>query len=512
MRLFFKILLILFITIIISFIIYASTIIEKEKQRTEKNLTEKIEYNEKVYLSSVSALLFEFNKETLDIIIKSIYTDKEIVKIELKDKSDIVNITLDKKYIKTPDILKSEIQLIYNEQSLGTLNIFYTKKFVNEHIDEYRNSILLFSILLILILLITLYIFIKKFTESLALLTNAADKISSGDLSQKIIIQSNDEIGQLSNKFEIMRTSLKDRIEVNEKQSQKLDLLNKNLEKKVENRTVELKRANEELEDSNEELQTMVYNLKTTQDKLIESEKMASLGSLVAGVAHEINTPIGIGLTGITHFIEESSKLNNAYKNEEMTEEKFNKFLENTDELSQLIKKNLERTAQLVKSFKQVAVDQTSDIKREVNLKEYISEVLFSLNNITKKTNIDISIVSNEDIVIETYPGSISQIITNLIINSIRHGFKEKEKGIINIEITYENEKIRLIYTDSGRGIKKENLNKIFDPFFTTNREEGGTGLGLNIIYNIITTTLQGTIECNSEENKGVEFIISFKA
>ncbi len=296
------------------------------------------------------------------------------------------------------------------------------------------------------------------------------------------------------------------------KVSNDLEELNRNLEEEVKLRTIELKRTNEELEDSNEELQTMIHNLKTTQDKLIESEKMASLGSLVAGVAHEINTPIGIGLTGITHFIEESSTLNNDYKNEEMTEEKFNKFLENTDELSQLIKKNLERTAQLVKSFKQVAVDQTSDIKREVNLKEYISEVLFSLNNITKKTNIDINVMGNDNIKIETYPGSISQIITNLIINSIRHGFKEKEKGIINIEITYENEKIRLIYTDSGRGIKKENLNKIFDPFFTTNREEGGTGLGLNIIYNIITTTLQGTIECNSEENKGVEFIISFNA
>lgn len=287
----------------------------------------------------------------------------------------------------------------------------------------------------------------------------------------------------------------------------------KRLKNEIKKRNIveqELARTNEELEDSNEELQMMIYNLKQTQDKLIESEKMASLGSLVAGVAHEINTPVGIGLTGITHFIEESSSLSKDYKNGMMTEEKFKSFLADTNEISLLIKKNLKRTAHLVQSFKQVAVDQTNDVKREINLKEYIDEVLFSLDNIIKKTNLNIDIIGDDNLLITTYPGSISQIITNLVINSIKHGFEEKEKGNINIIISEKNKKFTLIYKDTGKGIKEENLNKIFDPFFTTNREKGGTGLGLNIIYNIITNTLNGSIKCKSQEGKGVEFIIMF--
>lgn len=291
-----------------------------------------------------------------------------------------------------------------------------------------------------------------------------------------------------------------------------LDNLNKNLEKEIEFRTIELQRTNEELEDSNEELQTTIDNLKQTQNKLVESEKMASLGSLVAGIAHEINTPVGIGLTGITHFIEESSKLMEDYANEQMTEEKFKNFLKNTDEISLLIKKNLERTAYLIKSFKQVAADQTSGEKREINLKEYLDEILFSISNITRKTNIDIKTSCIENANVITYPGAISQVITNLIINSIIHGFEKNEKGSINIDINkLDEETFSIRYIDNGKGIKAEFLPKIFDPFFTTNRQKGGTGLGLNIIYNIITNTLKGSIECKSEENKGVEFIITFK-
>ncbi len=125
-----------------------------------------------------------------------------------------------------------------------------------------------------------------------------------------------------------------------------------------------------------------------------------------------------------------------------------------------------------------------------------------------KKTNLDINIICQKNINIDSYPGAYSQIITNLIMNSIVHGFKQKEKGKISIEITKKNKELQIIYRDNGKGIKKENLNKIFDPFFTTNRDNGGSGLGLNIIYNIITSNLDGSITCISKENKGVEFKI----
>jgi len=282
----------------------------------------------------------------------------------------------------------------------------------------------------------------------------------------------------------------------------------KKLENEVKQRVQDFERANEELEDSNEELQTMIQNLKNTQEKLIESEKMASLGGLVAGVAHEINTPVGISLTGISHFEEISKEINEQYKKEEMSQESFEEYLSTSADLSSLIHKNLLKAAQLVRSFKQVAVDQSSEEKRTFNASQYCNEILLSLHSVTKKTNINIIVNSKDDMKINSYPGAFSQILTNLIMNSIIHGFKEAEVGSIIINLKKENDNLYISYKDNGKGIKKEYINKIFDPFFTTNRDNGGSGLGLNIIYNIVTSRLKGKITCKSIEKEGVEFLI----
>lgn len=267
---------------------------------------------------------------------------------------------------------------------------------------------------------------------------------------------------------------------------------------------------NNELEDANNELEISIDNLQQTQEQLIESEKMASLGALVAGVAHEINTPIGIGLTGASHFLEISNKIKKLYKNDKMTQESFEDFLNTSDELAILINSNLKKAANLVKSFKQVAVDQTSEEKREFLLRTYIEEILASIHSVTKKTKLDIFISCDDDIKINSFPGAISQVLTNLIMNSIIHGYEKREKGLLSIYVTKEDNHIKILYKDDGRGIKEENISKVFNPFFTTNRENGGSGLGLNIIYNIVTTKLNGKITCENK-TKGVEFIITFE-
>lgn len=282
----------------------------------------------------------------------------------------------------------------------------------------------------------------------------------------------------------------------------KLSKFNEELQEMIYQRT-------EELEESNEELQCSINNLKLTQTKLVESEKMAGLGGLVAGVAHEINTPIGIGLTGITHLIYITENIKLKYESDEMTEKEFEKYIADSISLSNQINTNLDRTAQLVRSFKQVAVDQTSEIKREFSLESYLNGVLLSIKNIYKDKNIEIKVICDKNISLNSYPGTYSQIITNLVVNSVRHGFKNHEKGLITIEVKRDQNNINIIYKDNGKGIEKKNLKKIFDPFFTTNREAGGTGLGLNIIYNIITSTLKGTITTTSKINEGVIFKIT---
>jgi len=361
---------------------------------------------------------------------------------------------------------------------------------VDKFEDEFIQKIVILGILVLLLFFIS-YKMIKKIIEiplnnllTFATLSTTQQKV---DKFEETRIE---EFNHLGLKFGKLISKIKK--------------MNKKLEIKVKQRTAEL-------EESNDELQFSIENLKNTQDRLIEAEKMASLGGLVAGVAHEINTPVGIGLTGITHFLRITEDVKKLYNDDYLSKEELEEYLNTSEELAQLINTNLSRTANLVKSFKQVAVDQTSEEKRKFDIKGYVNEVLFSINNVTKHTNIDIEVQCKDNIIINSYPGAISQIVTNLIINSIKHAFKEKEVGHIVLDISQDENDIQFIYKDNGKGIKEENIDRIFEPFFTTNRESGGTGLGLNIVYNIVTNGLGGTIKCISEKGKGVEFVMVFR-
>jgi len=287
------------------------------------------------------------------------------------------------------------------------------------------------------------------------------------------------------------------------------------LDEKVQRRTAEVVKQKKEIEEKNavledqkEELQRTLENLKLTQSQLIQSEKMASLGGLVAGVAHEINTPVGIGITAISSLIEDTKKMAELYKKDQISRGDFKEFLQTTNNSGKLIQKNLERTASLIQSFKQVSVDRSTKQQREFYLKAYLEDVIRSLYPKFKSRDIEINIDCDEKLQLNSYPGTFAQIFTNLVLNSIVHGFKkEKKKGVIDILVKQENEQLKIEYKDNGEGISRKILPKIFDPFFTTDQSKG-TGLGLNIVYNLVTQKLKGTIKCESEEGKGVIFSI----
>lgn len=247
---------------------------------------------------------------------------------------------------------------------------------------------------------------------------------------------------------------------------------------------------------------------KYKKDKLEELEKMASLGKRVAGITHEINTPLGISVTGISHFLELNQDLNDKFLNEEMSEEDFSCFMSTTQELGKLIYTNLNKANVLLKSFKQISLDQSNEEKREFNLNTYLEEIILSLSSEIKKKKINIDVNCEPSLFMYGNAGLFSQIITNLIINTIRHGFKNKNDAKISITCTKEESKVFLLYSDNGAGIKKENLEKIFDTFFSTNKQEGGSGLGLSIIKSIIVKDFKGSITCSSYEEKGTEFKI----
>jgi len=283
----------------------------------------------------------------------------------------------------------------------------------------------------------------------------------------------------------------------------KAENFNEQLQYKVDERTRELKHINQKLARS-------LTNLSQTQDKLVASEKMASLGSMVAGISHELNTPIGIALTGITSLIDKANNMKDRHENNKMTKSYFDLYLDSTMELSKLILCNIERAVDQITSFKKVSVDQSSEAMRTFNVSLYMQDIINSMSNILKHNQVSVNISCAQNITIISYPGSFYQVITNLINNSITHGFPEKgdKEKIIQIDITAKNNGLKVKFKDNGKGISPKNLPSIFDPFFTTNRESGGSGLGLHIVYNIVSIKLDGTITCCSKPDISTEFCI----
>lgn len=282
-----------------------------------------------------------------------------------------------------------------------------------------------------------------------------------------------------------------------------LHLLNEELEQRVIARTAELKEANQALERS-------LANLRQTQNQLVRTEKMAALGALVSGVAHEINTPVGVCVTATSYLELKTNELAVRLAENDLDPERARKYVKTATEALSSIMTNLNRAAELIKSFKQVAVDQATEDKRRFDLKEYIEMVLMSLRPKYKKSKHTLQVNCADKLEIYSYPGAFSQIITNLLVNSLIHGFEGVEKGTIALDLSVRGDRCVLRYSDDGRGIPEEILNKIYDPFFTTKRSQGGSGLGMHIVYNLVTQRLNGTIECSSSIGHGTAFTITF--
>jgi len=276
----------------------------------------------------------------------------------------------------------------------------------------------------------------------------------------------------------------------------------------IEEHRDQIVKQKDEIEAQKEKLAETLVQLKTAQNKLIESEKMASLGSLVAGVAHEINTPVGIGIATSSTLVEKTVDFTKKFKSKDMTFEDLKKYLENIYQSCKILLTNLNRTAELVQSFKQVSVDNMTEQKRNFKMKEYMDDIIRSLHPKYKNRPITITINCSEELEIKSFPGAFAQIFTNFINNSLLHGFDEQQEGEINIAFDTDSDNLYCTYTDNGKGIPEENMKKVFDPFFTTNMQHG-TGLGMNITYNLISQKLGGDVTLESGSGKGVKFSIS---
>lgn len=269
------------------------------------------------------------------------------------------------------------------------------------------------------------------------------------------------------------------------------------LEEKVRSRTLELSAT--------------VEKLKVTQEQLVESDKMAALGALVAGISHEVNTPLGISITTHSIISEEHRILNDKIANSKLSKKDMRHYNEVVGSSLDMLGDNLFRAKQLIENFKKTAVDQHYLEIEKINVKGYYNKLISTLNSVLKTKKASIKITGDDNINLPTYPGIHAQILTNLITNSIRHGFNTMENNKITIGIEIQNDIVEINYQDNGVGLSKEAKVHVFDPFFTTAREKGGVGLGMSIVYNLITQKLGGKIYINKKAN-GASFTYQFKA
>jgi signal transduction histidine kinase len=258
-------------------------------------------------------------------------------------------------------------------------------------------------------------------------------------------------------------------------------------------------------------LNDKIVELTQTRSELVQSEKMASLGRLVAGFAHELNTPIGVAVGSASTLQKQSDFIKQLLNQEEVDEDELVSAIETIEQTAELTLSNLKRAAGLINSFKRTAIDQTSEQSRQFKVKSTIEDVINTLHNQFKQTDIQIKIDCPEDLILNSMPGVIEQILTNLLMNSLIHGFEEAQNsGIITIKVYLEENHLHIDYSDTGKGISAGLIEKIFEPFFTTHRAYGGSGLGLYICYNLITNQLKGSLTCESVLGQGVLFKMAF--
>jgi len=280
------------------------------------------------------------------------------------------------------------------------------------------------------------------------------------------------------------------------------------IQRKVKSNIQRIREAEDEARKSAQATTKALDDLRRTQESLLQAERLASLGGLVAGVAHEINTPVGIALTSASVLMEATERVQAAVLDGNIKKSDITRYLETAAESTRLIMNNAYRAAHLIHSFKQIAVDQVSEARRRFELRDYINEVVSSLQPKLKKTRITVSIACPPDVMLDSYPGALAQVITNLTLNCVEHAFGAEDEGRIMIGVAQQGDWIEMQVTDNGKGIAPDMLDKVFDPFVTTRRGQGGTGLGLNIVFNLMAKQFAGSITVSSVLGQGASFVL----
>lgn len=336
----------------------------------------------------------------------------------------------------------------------------------------------------------------RRVLRPIAKLSEAADELASGQLDKPLELGGEDEIARVGKAMERMRLALL-------KAFHDLRGHASTLEDQVTQRTAQLTEANVELTQA-------MANLKTAQRELVESEKLASLGRLVAGVAHELNTPLGNALTVVSALEDRWNKLDRMLTdNTPMRRSQLEDLVKDTRRGQDILHRNVQKAADLVRDFKQVAIDQTSDTRRDFELATVVEDVLVMVEPSFKHTPFRVVTELQPELRMNSYPGALGQVLTNLLMNALVHAFEGAERGQVTVSCNrLDASQVELCVCDDGRGMDASIVRRIFDPFFTTKLGKGGSGLGMHIVHNIVTNVLGGQIEVISQPGEGTRMVM----
>lgn len=605
-----KIMIPLMVMVLLVFFVVLAVDYQRRLLDSEVRLKDKLESSSHLANLVLANALWNYNDEIITDLADAIMEDEEVVFMSIRTKSGIVYFErISPVHQENSDWTSlMDREIFYDGESIGIVRIGVTSLIQQRILFEDMTRTLTFVALLMVLMASMIAYIGRVVTKPIELLEKEAEEIAKGNFGGVIPIDTQDEIGRLAEKFNIMSRNLSDTIleldeskekyskafknlaevvgllrlsdqrfvEINDafcqvlgykveevvgRRSTDFDLwfdlhdreafyktfnqdgkvhnmecrwLTKDRMKKVGLVSAELidiagiqhelfiwsditalKEKEAMILESQKDLEVKVQErtaeLREASAQLVEAEKMASLGSLVSGIAHEINTPIGICVTSISYLNQEIRQLAEKQGSGILKKSDFNDFIEQASSLGQILLSNLRRADKLIVSFKNIAVDKTSEELREIEMRTYLEQIILSLSPLLKGTRHTIKMTCEPDIYLNTYPGALAQIITNLVTNSLNHGFEDIEQGHIVMSFESNGGNHMLHFKDDGIGIPLDIQKRIYDPFFTTKRgNRGGTGLGLHIVYNIVTQQLEGSIICDSTPGLGTEFIVRF--
>lgn len=384
----------------------------------------------------------------------------------------------------------------------GYLTVTNDLSHLEQQAAKVRKEIAIIVAPFILLMMYCAFMNYRRTQQNVTKLLNTAKDITQGNLQRRVGISGDDELARLGTAMDIMLDTLEQTqaeliaSEQNFRQaSRELKELNLELESRVFQRTDALNNA--------------LDSLKSTQAELVKNQGALTASTLVAGIAHDINNPLGIALTAVTFLRDENILIKDKVKQNSIKRSEISHYIAQVDESSTIIENNLRQASLLVKSFKDMTINQCQDELQTINFYDFFNCLFISLSPEMKKANVSYEFDIEKNLSITSHPGFLSQVFTNLVLNSIRHGFKDRSSGIISLAVRAQDQLFHITYQDNGRGVDQDVQEKMFSPFFTTQKTNGGSGLGLNMVKELIKQRLEGDIQVFNVKPHGLGYRIS---